>query len=423
MSQKNITVIGVGDDGCVGLSSRAVNAVSRCQVLAGGERHLAFFPQFAGHRIVFKGGLTKAIAELAELAAENHICVLASGDPMFYGIGPLLASKLGSERLEVIPQPTSVQQAFSRIGRSWTEASIISLHGKPLEGLTTRLKRTAQAAVLTDDVNTPPALARHMLEFGEQKWRAWTCENLCGPGEKVTAFSSLEMLADADGIGDLNVLVLERTDESWRPAPVVLNLDEDAFAKRMPRKGLITKKEVRLLSIGALAIRPADVIWDIGAASGSVAIEAAAIAHDGRAYAIEMESESLEYCRQNMRTHGIDNVRVVEGQAPQIFSQIEEDPDAVFVGGSKGQLDRIIELAFERLKPGGRIVVNAITFENVSQAYQTFKNLGISPQIMQANIARGVPIAVYTRYEALNPVHILTAVKEPNAPAIDQEQA
>lgn len=422
MNEKTITVIGVGDDGCVGLSSRAVGAVSRCQVLAGGERHLAFFPQFEGHRVVFKDGLMKAVGELAELADENTICVLASGDPMFYGIGPLLARKLGAERMEVIPQPSSVQLAFSRIGRSWNDAAIISLHGKPLEGLTTRLKRRARAAVLTDHRNTPAALARHMLEFGERNWLAWTCENLGGPGEKVTAFDSLEELAEADELSELNVLVLERNEENWRPAPAVLNLHEDAFAKRMPRKGLITKREVRLLSMGALALRPTDVIWDIGAASGSIAIEAAAIAEEGRAYAIEMESESLDYCRENLRTHGIDNVRVVEGQAPQILDEIEDDPDAVFVGGSKGQLSRIIEVAFERLKPGGRIVVNAITFENVSQAYQTFKSLGVTPQIMQTNIARGAPIAIYTRYEALNPVHILAAVKDAATPTEQQEQ-
>lgn len=423
MNEKTITVVGIGDDGCVGLCSRAVNAVSRCQVLAGGERQLAFFPQFDGHRVVLKDGLMSAIAELAELANENTICVLASGDPMFYGVGALLARKLGPERMDVIPQPSSIQQAFARIGRSWNDATILSLHGKPLEGLTTRLKRTARAAVLTDGRNTPPVLARHMLEFGEQHWRAWVCENLCGPGEKVRSFCSLEELADAEEIGDLNVLVLERTDENWRPAPVVLNLHEDAFAKRMPRKGLITKQEIRLLSIGALALRPADIVWDIGAASGSVALEAAAIACEGRAYAIEMERESLQYCRENLRTHGIDNVRIVEGQAPRILDSIDDDPDAVFIGGSKGQLGRIIQTAFQRLKPGGRIVVNAITFENVSQAYQTFKDLGVKPQITQMNIARGAPVAAYTRYEALNPVHTLAAVKDVHTVAGQQEQS
>jgi precorrin-6B C5,15-methyltransferase / cobalt-precorrin-6B C5,C15-methyltransferase len=408
---RNITVIGIGDDGCVGLSSRAINAVSKCQVLAGGERQLAFFPEFDGLRVVFKDGLIRAVDQLAELANENTICVLASGDPMFYGIGGLLARKLGADRMEILPQPSSIQLAFARIGRSWNDAAIISLHGKPLEGLTTRLKRTSCAAVLTDNRNTPPVLARHMIEFSDVRWRAWVCENLCGPGERVTAFETLEELAVAADLGDLNVLILERTDPDWRPSPLPLNLHEDEFAKRMPQKGLITKKEVRLLSIGELAVRPADIVWDIGTASGSIAIEAAAIAFEGRAYAIEMEAESLTYCRENLRTHGIDNVRVIEGQAPDVLSEIEDDPDAVFVGGSKGKLNRIIEVAFERLRPGGRLVVNAITFENVSQAYQTFKEMGLKPQIMQINIARGVPIAMYTRYEPLNPVHSFTVTK------------
>ncbi len=416
MSDRNITVIGIGDDGCVGLSSRAVNAVARCQVLAGGERQLEFFPQFEGQRVVFKNGLMRAVNKLIELADENTICVLASGDPMFFGIGSLLTKKFGSDRMEIIPQPSSIQHAFARVGRSWNDAAVVSLHGKPLEGLTTRLKRTARVAVLTDDKNTPSVLARHMIEYGEAGWQAWVCENLCGPNEKISAFATLEDLAEAEGIGDLNVLILERTEPNWKAAPVLLNLHEDEFAKRMPRKGLITKKEVRLLSIGELSIRPADVIWDIGAASGSIAIEAAAIASEGRAYAIEMESESLAFCRENLRTHSVDNVRVIEGQAPQILQEIDDDPDAVFVGGSKGKLDQIIEVTWARLKSGGRLVVNAITFENVAQTYQTFKHLKIKPSVMQINVARGAPIAVYTRYDALNPVHIFSAVKDANPP-------
>ncbi len=423
MSGRNITVIGIGDDGCVGLTSRAVNAVARCQVLAGGSRQLEFFPQFEGRRVVFKNGLTAAIDELIELADENTICVLASGDPLFFGIGSLLVKRFGAERMEIIPQPSSIQQAFARVGRSWNDATIVSLHGKPLEGLTTRLKRTAKAAVLTDDKNTPSVLARHMLEYGEADWRAWVCENLCGPNEKVTAFATLEELAAAEGIGDLNVLVLERTDSEWRSAPVVLNLHESEFAKRMPRRGLITKKEVRLLTIGELSIRPADVIWDIGTASGSIAIEAAAIAEQGRTYAIEMESESLAFCRENLRAHGVDNVRVVEGQAPQILGEIDDDPDAVFVGGSKGKLSQIIETVWKRLRPGGRLVVNAITFENVACAYETFKGLGIHPSVMQINIARGAPVASYTRYDAQNPVHIFSAAKDTKLPDQQEQQA
>ncbi|MAF65977.1 MAG: precorrin-6y C5,15-methyltransferase (decarboxylating) subunit CbiE [Pirellulaceae bacterium] len=416
MTRRNVTVIGIGDDGCVGLSSRAAGAVARCQVLAGGERQLDFFPQFEGQRVVFKNGLMAAVGKLIDLADENTICVLASGDPMFFGVGSVLTKKFGTDRIEIIPQPSSIQQAFARVGRSWNDAAIISLHGKPLEGLTTRLKRTPKAAVLTDDKNTPSVLARHMIEYGETDWRAWVCEQLCGPNERITAFATLDDLSAADGIGDLNVLVLERTDPNWNAAPVVLNLHEDEFAKRMPRRGLITKKEVRLLSIGELFIRPADVIWDIGAASGSIAIEAAAIASEGRAYAIEMEPESLAFCRENLRTHGVDNVRVVEGQAPQILEEISDDPNAVFVGGSKGKLDQIIEVVWKRLKPGGRLVVNAITLENVAQAYQTFKGLQIQPAVMQINIARGAPIAAYTRYDALTPVHIFSAVKDSDSP-------
>ncbi|MDA7980255.1 MAG: precorrin-6y C5,15-methyltransferase (decarboxylating) subunit CbiE [Pirellulales bacterium] len=420
MSESNIAVVGIGDDGCVGLSSRAANAVARCQVLAGGQRQLDFFPDFEGERIVFKDGLLKSVGQLQELADENTICVLASGDPMFYGIGSLISKRFGADRIEVIPQPSSVAIAFARVGLSWNDAAVISLHGKPLEGLTTRLKRTSKAAVLTDDRNTPSALAKHMLEYCEPAWKAWVCENLCGPDEKLTAFDNLNQLADFGEVSNLNVVVLQRSDSSWSPTPLVLNLHEDAFAKRMPKKGLITKKEVRLLSIGELSLRPDDCIWDIGAASGSIAIEAAAIACEGRAYAIEMESESLAFCHENVRALGIDNVRIIEGQAPAILDSIEDEPTAVFIGGSKGKLNEIIKVSWERLKPGGRLVVNAITFENVAQSYQAFKEIQAKPNVMQVNIARGAPVAIYTRYDALNPVHIFSATKFVNERTSDK---
>lgn len=412
LPKKTITIIGIHDDGCVGLSSRAVNAVSASQVLAGGERHHKFFPQFEGQRVYFKDGLMRAVDELVELAAENNIAVLASGDPMFYGAGHLLLEKLGRENVAILPQPNSIQLAFARIGKKWDDASIITLHAKPIEGFVTKLKRIRKLAVLTDASNNPAAIARHMLEFNENNWQGWICQNLNGPGEEILHFETLEELATAENFSDLNVLVLERTDENWRPIPAIMNLHEDAFAKRMPKRGLITKKEVRLLSLGEMRIQPDDIIWDVGAASGSVSIEAAAVAYNGRSYAIELDPESVRCCRDNIKNLGIDNVRVIEGRAPEIFPEIEEDPNVVFIGGSKGSLNEIIKLSWDRLVPGGRLVVNAITFENIQTAYTTFKEMNLEANIIMLNISRAEPTAGYKRYDAQNPVHTFSVTKQ-----------
>lgn len=418
--RRAVTVVGIGDDGCAGLTSRAAGAILGAQVLVGGERHLGFFPEFAGERIVLRRGIGAALDRVAELAAEHDVCVLASGDPLFFGVGEMIARRVGREHVEVVPQPSSMQLAFARAGLGWNGAALLSVHGRPLEGLLAGLRGAARAAVFTDEESSPPRIAAHMIEHGETGWRAWVCENLGGPDERVRAFA-LSDLCGARDVGPLNVLVLERTDPDWRPPPAIPFLHEEAFAKRMPRKGLITKREVRLLSLAALHIRPDSVVWDIGAGSGSVAVEAALLAPRGRVHAIEVDPEGVAICRENARAHGVDNVRVVAGRAPEALADLEA-PDAVFVGGSKGSMAEIVEVALARLRPGGRLVVNAITLENAGEAYRSLRRAGLDPEVSLVQIARAEPLARYLRYEAQNPIQIFAATK-PAAPARDANRA
>jgi precorrin-6Y C5,15-methyltransferase (decarboxylating) len=403
--------VGIGDDGCAGLSSRAANAVAGAQVLVGGERHLAFFPQFSGQRVIVKKDLAGVLDRVALLANEHNVCVLASGDPMFFGLGALVTERLGAEHVEVIPHPSSAALAFARVGVKWDDAAFISVHGKSARGFVVRLKRLHKVAVLTDPENTPARLAARMLEYGETGWSAWVCENLGGANERVRKFQLADLLAAAaQDVAPLNVLVLIRSDPGWRPPPAVSFLHEDAFAKRMPKKGLITKREVRLLSLAALELRPDSTVWDVGAGSGSVGIEAALLAPLGRVYAIEIDPEGAELCRENARAHGVDNLDVVVGRAPEALSGLES-PDAVFVGGSKGSMEDIVATALDRLKVGGRLVVNAITFENVAECYRALRVRGIVPEVTLLQVARGEPLAHYLRYEALNPIHVFAATK------------
>lgn len=410
-----VTLVGIGDDGCKGLTSRAMDAVASAEWLVGGERHLAFFPEFRGERIVLKDGLGATMDKVASIAAESNVCVLASGDPMFFGIGALVIKRIGLDHVEVIPQPSSVQWAFARAGMKWDDAGFISLHGRPRNGFLTRLKRHAKVALFTDETNSPPLLAAHMVEHGETGWTAWVCENLASPGERVRTFTIAD-LAGVDDVGPLNVLLLVRNDAGWRPSPAIPFLHEDAFAKRMPKKGLITKREVRLLSLATMGIRPDSVVWDIGAGSGSVSIEAALLAPEGRVYAIEIDPEGVEICRENLRSHGVDNVEVVAGRAPEALATLET-PDAVFVGGSKGSMQEIIDAALERLRPGGRLVVNAITLENAGEAYQSFRSRGLVPEVTLLQVSRGEPLARYLRFEALNPIQIFAVTKPETAAA------
>src|SRR5262249_10555799 len=151
------------DDGCAGLTARAVNAVAAAEVLAGGERQLAFFPQFKGERIVLKDKLGDSLDRLAELAHEHTVAILASGGPLFFGVGALVLKKIGAEHVEIVPAPSSVQLAFARAGLKWDDAAFLSLHGRPRTGLLTRLRRVAKVALFTDEENSPRWVASHLL--------------------------------------------------------------------------------------------------------------------------------------------------------------------------------------------------------------------------------------------------------------------
>jgi precorrin-6Y C5,15-methyltransferase (decarboxylating) len=409
MRRRAVTVVGVGDDGCRGLTSRAMSAIAAAEVLVGGARQLEFFPEFKGERIVLKGSVSAVLDRIAEIADERNVTVLASGDPLFFGVGSLVVRKLGREHVEVIPQPSSMAWAFSAAGLKWDDAAFFSLHGRPREGLLTRLKRVAKAAILTDDENSPARLAAHLLEHGETAWEAWVCENLGGPDERVRSFTVANLACCTD-IGPLNVLLLVRSDSTFRPPPMIPFLHEDVFAKRMPKKGLITKREVRLLSLSAMSIRPDSVIWDIGAGSGSVSIEAALLAPEGRVYAVEVDAEGVSICRENLRVHAVDNVRVVHGLAPEALADLEP-PDAVFIGGSKGSMTEIIDIAMDRLHRGGRLVVNAVTLENAGEAYQALRRRDLVPEVTLLQVSRAEPLARYLRYEALNPIQIFAVTK------------
>ena len=405
---KAVSVIGIGDDGCVGLSARAANAVAAADVLAGGERHLAFFPQFRGERIVLKEKLGEAIDRIAELAHERTVAVLASGDPLFFGVGALVIKKVGAEHVEILPAPSSVQLAFARAGIKWDDAAVLSLHGRSREGLLTRLRRHRKVALLTDEESSPRWIALHLSMHGQLGWRAWVCENLGGADERVRSFT-VEELAACQDIGPLNVLLLQRP-EGWQPPPSMSFLHEDDFAKRMPKKGLITKRETRCLSLAMLQLRPDSVMWDVGAGSGSVAIEAALLAYEGRVFAVEVDPEGVEICRDNVRAHAVDNVRVIAGRAPEALAELP-DPDAIFVGGSKGSMAEIVDVALARLKPGGRLVVNAITLDNVGEAYKCLRASGREPEVLMLNVSRAEPLARYMRWEAQNPIHIFAVTK------------
>ncbi|MBI4230871.1 MAG: precorrin-6y C5,15-methyltransferase (decarboxylating) subunit CbiE [Planctomycetes bacterium] len=416
---REVVVVGIGDAGRSSLSEEALGVVRGADVLAGGERHLAFFPEFHGERIVLKDKMAEAAGAIDAARRRGSVAVLASGDPLFYGIGAYLARKLGRDAVRILPNVSAMQLAFARARVAWQDAALVSLHGRPMENLTAVLGTRDAIGVFTDGTNTPGAIARACLDSGARDYRMVVCENLGGSDEKVREMALAEAVqAEA---GPLNVVILRR-EESGAPkeaSPIdpaslgAVGIPDDRFVYRSPDKALITKLEVRLVSLAAMRLRPSDTVWDVGAGSGAVAIECARLAPRGKVFAIEKNRPDFDLIASNLSRFGVANVTAVCGRAPEEGLGLWPDPDAVFVGGSGGELDALLGTCLARLKPGGRLVLNAATLETLAGATAFFRKAGLRPAVTLVQASRGVEIAAVglTRFEALNPVYVLAARK------------
>ena len=392
-------MIGIGDDGLESLLPVYRQWIEQSEVLVGGERHLAFFPQYGGEKIVIKGGLAPTVERLKE--ESRSVVMLVSGDPLFYGLGSVLAKKLS---FEIYPHTSSVQLAFSKMQESWHDAYLTSVHGRSMKGLAQKIDGRKKVAILTDETNSPNAIATYLKAFGMTEYDAFVAENLAGDNERFGHYTLDEM--EQASFSPLNVVILKQKIAVQRST---MGIDDDAFIQRKPEKGLVTKKEIRVLSLHALALQETDVAWDIGTCTGSVAIEMAKQAREGQVYAIEKNELDLQNCIQNQHLHRAD-LTAIHGKAPERLDEFS-DPDAIFIGGTGGNMEQLLEVCVNRLKPNGRIVINLATIENLADAQRILKQLQCDVNFIQASISRSKPILNITRLQPLTPIFILTAKK------------
>jgi precorrin-6Y C5,15-methyltransferase (decarboxylating) len=421
-----IDVVGIGLDGAGGISTAVQRIVEQATFLVGSDRHLNYFPHHPARRWVL-GELHQGIAAIrAALATGNEkIVVLVSGDPLFFGWGRLLLAELPPEELTFHPHLNAIQLAFNRIKLPWQDAIAISAHGRSLDELTQALQQGAEKiAVLTDSTNTPQAIAQLLLALSlPSPYQMWVCENLGGEWERVQSFP-LGDIGDLAAINQqkfalLNVVVLLRQSEfsSQNLAPLnleklpLLGLPDASFLSFSDRPGLMTKREVRILALGELALQPGQIIWDIGAGTGSVSIEIARLFPTSQIYAIEKTSAGTMLIEQNCWRFQVKNVVSIHGDAPEILQHLAA-PNRIFIGGSGGNLVQILETCAAKLLPSGTIVLALATVEHLSIASQWFRdNRNWHYQMLQVNLSRSVPIAQLTRFSPLNPVTILTATR------------
>lgn len=403
-----VHVIGVGNEGAESLTPRALAIVEKADVLVGGQRLLDAFPNVPAERMKIGARVDEVLATVAVRRVTSRVVVLATGDPNYFGITRALLRHVPPEALEIVPNVSALQWAFAKAREPWDDAAFLTVHGRTMAGLAEAVRGQRKVCLFTDERNTPAAIARALLDAGLREYRAVLCEDLGGRSEAVTRLS-LEALAGRDA-HTLNTLILLAPDAAADEAPVAWTpgLPEDTFDQRKPKLGLITKREVRVLSLARLGLRPDSVLWDIGAGSGSISIEGARLAPRGRVFAIEKNADDVDIVRANVEKFCVPHVTVLHAVAPDRLDELP-DPDAVFVGGSGGKLREILTIASTRLRPGGRVVVNAITLDTLHETVTAFRALRLEHEAILASIARSKPLLGMMSFEALNPVYIVTA--------------
>jgi len=322
-----------------------------------------------------------------------------------------LLAQLPPEQLTFHPHLSSVQLAFNRIKVPWQDARVISIHGRSSDELIQALQQgNEKIAVLTDGTNTPSAIAKLFLALDlPSSYQFWVCENLGGNDECVRCFGAAEILNQT--FAPLNVVVLLRQvdvkDLDLKTLPQ-LGISDRLFIGFSDRPGLMTKREIRLLILGELALQPHQVVWDIGAGTGSVSVEIARLCPSCQVYAIEKTAAGFALISQNCCRFQVENVAAIQGTAPDILTDLP-DPDRIFIGGSGGNLNQILA-ACQRLAPSGVIVLALATLEHLNAALTWFNQAGgWNYQLLQVQLSRSAPVASLTRFSPLNPITILTA--------------
>jgi len=430
-----VHVIGMGmsyDD----LPPNHLKLIKKAEVLIGGRRHLDLFPEHPAEKIRIGKGFRNVLSDLRQIAKSKQIVVLASGDPLFFGIGHHIIEIFGHENVRIHPNITAMQAAFARVKETWDDARATSLHGKRgWDELVINIGRHNKLVVYTDPGHPISSIAELLVKFGFPDARLYILEDMGLPTEKVSSMSAKEAM-DKE-FSQLNVVVInpfagqdpkERTISSQDKNPAGdttlrskkrlpsretlqrlhgFGLSDDLFVHE---GGLITKGEVRAVVLSKLSLFPDNILWDIGAGSGSVSIEASKFLTNGMVYAIEKERKRADHIEENRKRFFRANLCVVPEKAPDCLDRLPK-PHRVFVGGGGEQAGKIVTKALERMDEQGVLVATGVLLETLTEITRAIRAAGWSHELIQIQISRSVPLGKGNYLKALNPVWIITATK------------
>ncbi len=417
--ENKLYVIGIGYRP---LDKRAVNLILNAPVILASKRLFDVFTRYEEFQVVKERvRVINNIDETISFIKANlpqPVVLLASGDPLFFGIGKKLIEGFGRDKVEIIPDLSSIQLAFSRIKEAWDDAFFMSLHGGPDPGKRRRLpyeirdipsliKRHNKIAILTDKENNPSKIALFLSSAFNLKHVAlklYVCERLGYPDERITEGTPEEIASMT--FSDPNVMIIkaEQAVSAISSMPI-FGLKEEELSYS---KGFITKDEVRAISIHRLRLPRKGIVWDIGAGSGSVSVEIACLSPALYVFAIERDELQLSHIRENIERLGITNVEVIKGEAPEVLEGLPL-PDRVFIGGSGGRLEEIMERVSEK-KPD-IIVINATTIETLNTSITVLKQQGYHVGVSGISVFRSKALSQKMHLEALNPVFVIDGIR------------
>ena len=400
-------LIGVG---CQGLTREQTGMLARCDLIVGDSRHLPLAQGMAGAKCPISP-LAPALAGIRQTLANGDVGVLASGDPLFFGIGRRLLKEFGSESLVILPALSTMQEACARFHLPWDDMALLSLHGRKTLHVPGLLLAREKTFAFTDRRNTPARLARQLIDYLElieaddllSHCRMHVAENL-GSAEERLFSGPLAEAANQD-FSELNVLIITRPGLTEENLPLFGLGEEEIVHSR----GLITKDEVRAVTLHALRLPSTGVLWDLGAGSGSISVAAARMHPGLTVFAVDHTAEAFANVQRNIRRFGCYNIIPIQGEAPAVLSNLP-DPDRVFIGGSGGRLAEMIGQAAHRLPAGGRMVVNGVIEQTVAEAPQCMAEHGLKVAMTRIQIERTI-FPAQEPGTILNPITVMTGSK------------
>jgi precorrin-6B C5,15-methyltransferase / cobalt-precorrin-6B C5,C15-methyltransferase len=399
--EKWLSIIGIGEAGLAEVSQLGRGFIDRASLVVGGKRHLAMLNDSPQNRMVWTSPIETSIESILTHRG-TPVCILASGDPLCYGIGTTLLKYVSIDEMTIMPAPSTFSLSRARLGWSFTEVETLSLCGRDPDFLAALLAPGSKLLILSAGADTPQIVADLLIRRGYGASRMTVLEHLGGERERV--ITDIARAWSKSDVAALNIIAIEcQADPDLTPLNRLPGLPESAYH----HDGQLTKREVRAMTLAALAPMPGELLWDVGAGCGSIGIEWLRSHPRCQAIAIEQHAHRLQFIADNMAALGTPHLQLVQGKAPAALADLPT-PDAIFIGGGV-TAPGLLDTCWTALRSGGRLVANAVTVESELQLLQWHQQVG--GELTRIAIQRTQSIGGFLGWKPLIPVTQLITVK------------